>query len=109
MAVIEKLTDRAIKHLKPKERDGKPISSRLGDGGGLYLRVKATGSKSWSFMWKRDGYQREMALGSYRDVSLKLARSKSRKARAALAEGIDPREALRPQRCIIFVRWLKSA
>lgn len=85
-------------------RDGKPIAERISDGGGLYLRMKASGSKSWSFMWKRDGYQRELALGSYRDVSLKIARIKARKAREALAMGIDPRDALRPPEIHTFLK-----
>lgn len=71
-------------------------AGRHSDGGGLYLRVKPTGGKSWSFMWKRQGLQREIGLGPFPDVSLKAARVKATTAREALASGIDPRMALKP-------------
>ncbi|MDM7932236.1 Arm DNA-binding domain-containing protein [Tabrizicola sp.] len=35
---------------------------RLSDGGGLYLVVKPSGTKSWVFMWRKDGRSREMGL-----------------------------------------------
>jgi len=104
MTGIQKLTARQIKNLKPKVLKGRAVGSRISDGGGLYLRMKASGSKSWSFMWKRDGYQREIALGPYHDVSLKIARQKARKAREALAMGVDPREALRPPEVHSFLK-----
>lgn len=95
MAATKKLTDTAIKRLKR--------AGRHSDGGGLYLRVKGTGGKSWSFMWKRSGFQREIGLGAYPDTSLKLARSKAATAREALADNKDPRAALRPPEVITFL------
>jgi hypothetical protein len=41
--------------------------------GGLYLQVSKTLSKSWIFLYRRDGKSREMGLGSERDVSLAQA------------------------------------
>ena len=35
-----------------------------GDGGGLYLQVGPSGSRSWVFRYKRDGRARMMGLGS---------------------------------------------
>lgn len=95
MAATTKLSDKAIKALAK--------AGRYSDGGGLYLRVKGTGGKSWSFMWKRSGLQREIGLGSYPDTSLKVARGKAETARKALAEGIDPRTALRPPELKTFL------
>jgi len=66
---------------------------RHGDGGGLYLNVSATGSKSWVFLWKRDGKGREMGLGSYPAVSLAKARDLARQAREDVAAGRDPIDA----------------
>ncbi len=63
---------------------------RHADGGGLYLLCKVSGAKSWVFMWKRDGRQREMGLGSVLGVSLAVAREKAAEARAELAAGRDP-------------------
>ncbi len=63
---------------------------RHSDGGGLYLLIKASGAKSWVFMWSRQGRQREMGLGSILGVTLAVAREKAAEARADLAAGRDP-------------------
>lgn len=63
---------------------------RHSDGGGLYLNVSPSGSKSWLFMWAREGKRREMGLGPYPTVSLAKARSKAVECRVAVEEGRDP-------------------
>jgi len=80
---LHKLTDATVKsdHLK---------SGRHGDGGGLYLSVSPSGSRSWVFMWNRDGRRREMGLGPYPAVSLASARKRAGEYRVAVAEGRDP-------------------
>ncbi len=83
-------------------------TGRHSDGAGLYLRVQGGGRKSWSFMWKRDGVQRELGLGSFQDVSLKLARTKAQTARDALANDDDPRTALRPPQVMTFLDAAKA-
>ena len=108
MAGIEKFKDTQIKNLKPRLKEGKMIDSRYSDGGGLYIRVKSTGGKSWSFMWKRNKLQREIGLGSYPDVGLKAARNKARIAREAVANGNDPRMALNPPREHTFEEVAKA-
>jgi len=89
-----KLFDKTVKAI---EKPG-----RHSDGNGLYLRVKATGGKSWSYMWKRDGYQREIGLGAYPSVSLKLAREKATIAREAVSIGQNPKLALNPPQSQTF-------
>lgn len=69
-------------------------TGRHSDGGGLYLRVQNGGRKSWLFMWKRNGVQREIGLGSFQTVNLKAARAKAQVARDALAKGEDPKVSL---------------
>ena len=69
---------------------------RHADGDGLYLNVKASGAKSWIFMWKVAGKRTEIGLGSANAVSLVMARDKAQKAREALARGNDPRSVLKP-------------
>ncbi|WP_084705238.1 tyrosine-type recombinase/integrase [Beijerinckia mobilis] len=66
---------------------------RHADGGNLYLVVSKGGAKKWSFMWSRNGRQREMGLGSALSVSLSRARERADQARRLLAEGIDPLES----------------
>jgi integrase len=64
-----------------------------GDGGGLWLQVAKTGSKSWIFRFKVAGRQREMGLGGLHTVELAKARVLARECRALLLDGKDPIEA----------------
>ena len=80
-----KLTDRTIKAAKN--------SGRISDGGGLYLRVNpsVTGvSRSWSFMWTRDGDRKEIGLGPYPEITLSDARETAGAYRALVAKGGNP-------------------
>jgi len=95
MSELHKLTATGAKALTK--------TGRHSDGGGLYLRIQKGGRKSWQFIWKRDGLQRELGLGSFQDVTLKLARSKAKIARDALAIGGDPKTALRPPKDTTFL------
>lgn len=65
------------------------------DGGGLYLQMTASGSKSWIFRYTRAGKTRDMGLGPLHIVSLAEARSAAAEARKALLQGIDPLDARR--------------
>ena len=68
---------------------------RYADGGNLYLVVSKSGSKRWSFMYMRDGRQREAGLGSVGVVTLAVAREKARQMRELLDRGRDPIAARR--------------
>lgn len=81
---LNKLTALAV------ARTSKP--GYYGDGGGLWLQVAPSGSKSWIFRFKRDGRQREMGLGSLHTVDLARARMLARECRALLLDGKDPIE-----------------
>jgi hypothetical protein len=70
----------------------------LHDGGGLYLRVSATGAKSWVFRFQLDGKRRDMGLGPFPDISLAEARLKASAHRKQRHEGIDPLVAKAAQR-----------
>jgi hypothetical protein len=60
------------------------------DGGGLYLRISATGGKSWVFRFMLSRKAREMGLGSFNAVSLSDARQSALDARKSIAKGHDP-------------------
>lgn len=62
----------------------------LHDGGGLYLRVRADGSKSWAFRYTLAGRKHWMSLGPLRDVSLSEAREQARQLRNKVRDGFDP-------------------
>jgi integrase len=70
----------------------------LHDGGGLYVRISATGAKSWVFRFQLDGKRRDMGLGPYPDISLAEARSKASAHRKQRHDGIDPLDAKEAQR-----------
>jgi hypothetical protein len=61
------------------------------DGGGLYLSISRSGSKSWIFRYRR----RDIGLGSYPAISLSAARLAATEARELLARGGDPLETRR--------------
>ena len=86
---IHKLSALAIK------KASKP--GYYGDGGGLWLQVSKSGSKSWVFRFTRHGRAREMGLGSFNTFSLSEAREKALKCRKTLAYGKDPIEERKAQ------------
>lgn len=67
------------------------------DGGGLYLNVKASGARSWVFIYQWRGKRREKGLGSLQLVSLEDARAKRDSARRLITEGKDPLEPQKPE------------
>lgn len=69
------------------------VPGYYGDGGGLYLQVSPSLSKSWIFRFKIHGKSREMGLGSLNALSLADARDKAADCRRLLNDGVDPIEA----------------
>lgn len=76
---------------------GRPAGDKHTDGGGLYLHVKEAG-KYWRMGYRINGKQKTLSLGVYPAVSLAQAREGRDKARALLAQGIDPSEAKKEAR-----------
>jgi integrase len=73
-----------------------------GDGGGLWLQISKTGTKSWVFRFKSPvtGKAREMGLGALDTYTLAEARSRATETRQQVDSGRDPiaeRETLRQQ------------
>jgi integrase len=60
------------------------------DGNGLYLRVTATGTKSWIFRFTQDGGTHDMGLGPLATISLARARELAAEARRKRLEGQNP-------------------
>ncbi len=63
---------------------------RYGDGGGLWLQVSKSGTKSWLFRYTSRGRARQMGLGPIHTVTLAIARHKAEAARRLLQDGVDP-------------------
>lgn len=81
---IHRLTALAV---SKKKRPG-----TYADGGGLWLQVTESESKSWSFRFMLNGRAREMGLGPLHTISLTEAREQARACRALRLEGVDPIE-----------------
>lgn len=83
----------ALAKLKPLAIQRLKKPGKYSDGGGLYLVVKPTGKKLWSYRFMLSGKAREMGLGSLDDVTPEEAREQATRARRLAKEGIDPIEA----------------
>lgn len=75
---------------------------RHADGGGLYLRIRPTGAKSWIFHYADGPRRRDLGLGGYQTVSLALARKRAAACREAMAEGQAPSSALETKKAVTF-------
>lgn len=94
---LDILTDKAIKAaLRAAERAGKP--RKVSDGGGLVLEARPTGAGWWRLRYRFAGREGMLSLGTYPDVSLKLARQRRDEARRLLAEGRDPGAARKAEK-----------
>ncbi|MCB1418314.1 MAG: integrase arm-type DNA-binding domain-containing protein [Notoacmeibacter sp.] len=84
MAIVNRLTARGVAGLNEPGRHA--------DGANLYLNISKSGAKSWVFLFRFAGKQKEMGLGSAgpSGVSLADARDLAGEARRLLAQGIDP-------------------
>jgi integrase len=67
--------------------------ARFADSGGMYLQVSPAGSKRWFLKYRLDGKEKQLAMGSYPDVSLTAARKARDAAKLKKAEGTDPIQA----------------
>ncbi|HZV17514.1 MAG TPA: integrase arm-type DNA-binding domain-containing protein [Sphingobium sp.] len=61
-----------------------------GDGRGLMLLVKASGTRSWILRATSNGKRRDFGLGGYPAISLSKAREIAEEYRQAIREGRDP-------------------
>jgi integrase len=80
-----KLTIKGIEGLKPTEKARFHL-----DGGGLYLMVLPSGTKSWRFRYDFQGKRKQASLGKFPDLSLARAREIARDKRSLLRQGEDP-------------------
>lgn len=87
------MAKRTFNKLSARTVESKRKAGLYGDGGGLWLQVSPSGSKSWLFRFMLQGRAREMGLGSCRVFSLNEAREKAAAQRKLLAAGVDPIEA----------------
>ena len=94
---------KGIHRLKAEHFRKRKGPAKLCDGGGLWLFVKRSGSKSWVFRYRLNGQDYEMGLGSFNELSAAEARKYARNYRELKNQGINPikaREQSRKQRLL---------
>ncbi|MDO8908744.1 MAG: integrase domain-containing protein [Pseudohongiella sp.] len=82
------LSDAQVRQARPREKE-----YNLADGGGLFLRIKPTGTRTWLFNYFKP-YTRtrsNLAIGQYPGVTLSAARQKRTEYLELLAQDIDPK------------------
>jgi integrase len=87
------LTETSVRKAKPSDR---PF--RMFDGGGLYLKVRPSGSRYWRHKHRFQGKEELRSHGVSPEVGLAEARAKRNAARKLLDEGIDPSAARKARR-----------
>ncbi len=87
--ITKPLTSTEVSKAKPRDK----VYS-LSDGGGLQLRIKPSGSKTWLFDYYRPYTKKRTSIsfGTFPEVSLAEARSRRESARKLLAQQVDPKE-----------------
>ena len=68
---------RSLHRLTARQVETAKKPGRLADGGRLYLRVTAAGTRSWVFRSHADGKQAEVALGLATGLTLAAARQRA--------------------------------
>ena len=63
---------------------------RFADAAGMYLQVSPAGSKRWFLKYRLAGAEKQLALGSYPEVTLTAARKAREAAKLQKSEGRDP-------------------
>lgn len=86
---------RAMNRLSARRVATVTAAGYYADGGGLYLQVTPSGSKSWVFRFTLSGKTRDMGLGPVHTIGLAEAREAATDARRLLLTGTDPLEARR--------------
>jgi len=66
---------------------------KLFDGGGLFLHVAPTGTKSWRLKYRWHGREKLLVLGRFPQMNLAQARMAREEAKAKLRDGVDPAAA----------------
>jgi integrase len=74
-----------IRTAKPSDK-----TQKLFDGGGLHLEISPAGGKWWRWRYRFDGKAQQLSLGTFPDVSLKMARERRDDARKLLNSGVNP-------------------
>lgn len=74
-----------IDNAKPREK-----AYTLTDGGGLFIEILPSGSKTWRYKYHLEGKREKVTIGSYPQIGIKDARDRHEKLRELLEVGQSP-------------------
>lgn len=83
---MKQLTELAIRNAKPQEKD-----FSLREKNGFVVRIRPNGSKTYYYIYRFEGKQKRMTLGTWPAVSLAEARERHLEALLKLKRGEDPK------------------
>ena len=88
MAKVTPLTNTEVKLAKPRDK-----AYKLSDGGGLQLRIRPNGTKTWLLDYFKPFTKNRTSIsfGTYPQITLSDARKKRQDARDLLADNVDPK------------------
>jgi hypothetical protein len=92
------LTQFVLTNAKPRSGDYK-----LADGEGLYVLVKANGSKLWRLKYRFGKKEKTLSFGAFPAVTILEAREQRHEARKLLSRGIDPSEKRKEDKLSVLV------
>ena len=75
---------------KIETAQAKPKAYTLRDGGSLFLRIQANGSKLWWFRYRLGNVAQIYSIGVFPEVTLEAARQERDWARSMVSDGRDP-------------------
>ena len=81
-----------VAEIESYKHSGKKTPDKKADGGGLYVFISKK-SKVWKYLYRYNGTQNTLTLGTYPKMLPKEARIELSKAKELLASGIDPNQA----------------
>jgi integrase len=95
---LNKLTDLTIRAFVRDAKAGKNATTKLADGGGLYLTITPAGTPVWRVKYRFNGKERVFSAGAYPALTLEAARAQREKVKSLLREGRDPVQSRRVDR-----------
>lgn len=97
MALHELSQKELEKRIKEARESGNSVT-KISDGSGLYLVVRASGGMSWQLDYVMLGVRKTFSMGTYPQVKLSTARTLAEQARESVQLGVDPVELRRRAR-----------
>lgn len=99
--IARELSAQEVKDLKHNGKKGNAYFP-VGGVAGLLLQITPSGGKSWILKATVGTKVKEIGLGGYPTVSLKIARERAREMRDKIRRGIDPVEERKAAKAALF-------